>query len=91
MLTADQRKALKANDLLHSSEVDEIPPPICRLWNWFLSGDRLFGGPYADHPKYGTDMRKDAFLRTSQIVWHSLELRLVRTRNTLYKLEGPSA
>lgn len=92
--TAEELRVIAHNDALHAGAVAP-EPSICRVWDWQIrpctSFEYLVALRYQDHPKLGTNKAPFGHLLvSSQIVWHSHELGLVRTHNTLYHLMGPA-
>lgn len=71
----------------------ELPvPPLPTLIDW---SEDPFGSLVAlevrDHPTLGTHRVRDPryeIIRTSKILWLNRELKMAKTRNTLYRLEN---
>lgn len=78
-------------------------PPICKVWEWQIVRTPagrgwsvhvppfLMARLFCNHPVLGTRMYhvEGRELMTTTILWMNMDLKLVRTRNTLYKLMGP--
>lgn len=88
----DRERILDLDNLVQD-EIEEKMPPICKVWGWKIIHEHRLGheppwlmaDTFEDHPKLG----RGTNIRTTKCLWIDVDMKMVRTRNTLYRLMGP--